>query len=263
MAARAPAALREHGEAAVDEARRGGHAATLGLALVLGSWAAIVSDPERALDMLAEAGMVAADSGQSRVVDLADGYRSWCLAIDRRRAEAVEIAEAVVARTGTTENYESDTAAVALITCLALTDPTTAERLYRIRADRPLVRQMWANEILHATIHAAAGDETATADIVTRLHAKLARAGQSAMPDVLVPIAVLARTLGADDRARRYTAAVRFSPRPTQSLHVTCLYRQLSDALGRVDAEPGDVLVDAVGLEALEWIGALSAGDPG
>jgi predicted ATPase len=261
MAARMPAALRDHSDAAVDEARRGDDPATLGIALVANSWAYIVSDAGRALDLLAQAGTIAASGGEPRVVDLANGFRSWCLAIHRRRDEAIELAEAVVARTGMTSSYESDAAAIALVACLALDDPARAEQLYQERARRPLVRQMWANEVLHATIHAAAGAAPRTAAIITRLHAELTRSGRSAFPDVLVPIAVLALTTGDDRRARRYAAAIRCSPQPTQSLHTTCLYRQLRDRLGRKDTDPADFAIAVVANDAITWLRGLMTTD--
>ncbi len=124
---------------------------------------------------------------------------------------------------------------------------------------------MTANELLLASAHAANADVAETARIVLSVHQRLRRSGQHSLPDVLVPIAMLARALGDIDRARAYVAAVRHSKRPTQSLQITCLYQQLRehfkhDADTNASIDGGPSTSDEVGESALDWLRDLADG---
>lgn len=258
MAVRDPEALRRHGADAVREARLSGDPTLVGIALVLESWSAIRTD--RALDLVGEAAVVAADAGDDRTVDLAEGYRAWHLAVMGRVPEAIATARAVRDRKGVV-GYETFCASAALASCLALHDPTAAFEIYEPIVDLPGAASMMANEVLLATIHAAAGDVDATASVVTSVHRRVERAGQHALPDLLVPIAALAKASGDVDRARSYVGAVRRSARPTQSLQATCLYQQLRAQLDVVDPDDvgSDASSDAIGAAALGWLSSLVA----
>jgi predicted ATPase/class 3 adenylate cyclase len=258
MAARGADELASHGTAAVAEARRCADDSILGIALVLQSWSAI-RDPDRALELVAEAAATAEAAGDRRTLHLAEGYRAWHLTLMRRYDEAAAVARDVLARAGAERGYDTLCAAASLATCLALTDPQEALRVHERFIDQAGPFQMMANDVLLATSHAADADIDATARIVTRTYDRVVRAGH-ALPDLLVPLAALADSIGDAERARTYTAAIRSSSRPTQSLQATCLYQQLRAKLATVDEPVDDHLTssDAVGAGAMEWLEALA-----
>lgn len=258
MAARSPALLARHGTAAVEEARRGGDPSILGIALVLRSWSEL-RQPERALELVAEAAAVAEAAGDRRTFDLAEDYRAWHLALSRRYGEAQAVARDVLERAPAEAGYDTFCAAAALATCVALDDPQEALAVHERFLNRPGASSMMGNQLLAAAAHAAAGAVEPTARIVRSLSERLERAGQHAQPDVLVPIATLAKARGDSARARAYVAGVRRSRRPTQSMQVTCLYQQLAAALdeGDVPAEMTQMTSDEIGADAFDWLDRL------
>jgi hypothetical protein len=123
---------------------------------------------------------------------------------------------------------------------------------------------MWANQLLAATVHAAHGDAAATATLVWRIRDRLGRAGLDGLPDLLVPIAVLAHRLGEDHSAARWLDAVRTAGRPTQSFQATVLSRRARQVVGRPAAADGadgelDPDVTVVGDEAVAWLAGAAA----
>jgi hypothetical protein len=152
--------------------------------------------------------------------------------------------------------------------CTFLDDPDGAADWMEEVRNFPRERfQMWANQVLGAAVHAARGDVVATAGVVGRIRHRLARAGRDGLPDLLVPIAVLAHRLGDDEAASRWLAAVRRAERPTQSFQATVLYKRITEL---VDAShPGAAGEDgpdlsAVGREAFDWLdGAAGASGDG
>ncbi len=265
MAARDPSLLAVHGASAVSEARHRSDPSILAIALVLASWSE-VRQPDRALELITEATSVAEAAGDLRSLDLTGGYRAWNLALMRKYDEAAQVAGAVIAKEADKPGYDTMSAAAALATCLAINDPERALEIYEQHLNRPVASSMPANELLLASAHAANADVAEAARIVRSVHRRLRRSGQQSLPDVLVPIAILARALGDSERAHAYVAAVRHSSRPTQSLQVTCLYQQLreyskNDADGAASSS-GPSAPDEVGEHALDWLTALADTSP-
>ncbi len=260
MAARDPSLLAVHGGAAVGEARRRNDPSILAISLVLASWSE-VRQPERALELVTEAAAIAEAAGDLRTFDLTNGYRAWNLALMRNYDEAVQVASGVLAREEDDPGYNTMSAAAALATSLAISDPRRSLEIYEHHLNRPLASSMVANELLLASAHAANADMAETARIVWSVHQRLRRSGQHSFPDVLVPVAILARALGDTDRAHAYLSAVRHSERPTQNLQVTCLYQQLRQLSkgGPVDTKAADAssTPDEVGGAALDWLTTL------
>ena len=261
MAVRDNSLLERHGTSAVSEARHRCDPSILGIALVLKSWSA-VRNPDDAIRLVSEAAAIAEAAGERRTLNLANGYRAWHLALMRRYDEAVQVASSVVAEDPADAGYDTMCAAAALATCLVLSEPDKTLQVYKQHLDRPGPSSMMANELLLASAHAANAEIGPTAEIVLSVHQRLQRSGRHALPDVLIPISILANALGDAVRARDYLSAVRHSKRATQSLQITCLYRQLREQLREStdttqrDAETPSA--DEVGQDALDWIARLA-----
>jgi predicted ATPase/DNA-binding winged helix-turn-helix (wHTH) protein len=261
MAVRSPEAIAEHGREALRAAHDSGGPELIAVALVLASWTTVFTDPARAVAMVEEAAGLADTAGVPATRNLADSYRAFHLARMRRYDEAVAQAELVVARSGPPAGYGHDTfaAMVALVACCCVSEPERVRGfvehlLTRIDAEHT----MWANQVLAAAAHAAAGESAEAAALVVAIQARLDRAGQASLPDLLVPAAVLAHRLGERDRADRWLRAIRAAGRPTQSFQVTCVYRRLREAVRPSDGPPPRETLEEIGDEAIDWMWAAA-----
>ncbi len=256
MAARSPEGIAAHGRAGVDEARRAGDRTVLAVALVLASWSTVLSDPAAALAMVDEASVTGA--GDRRARDLADAYRAFHLAMQRRYDEALAQAGAVIERSPDPDEggLARFVAVVAWSAGNVLAAPAVSARYLDELLTRPsLATPMWGNEVLAATICASAGDGPRAARLAARARERLQRAGQDPLPDLLVPAAALAHRRGDDRRAALWVRAVRDADRPTQSLQVTCSYHRLRDAVGISEVDPlASATLEQVADEALAWM---------
>ncbi len=258
MAIRSPTALRAHGAAAIE--RPAGDPVVDAIALVLASWSAVLDDGDVGLRMLDRAERLAIEAGASRTRALARGYRGYFLATLRRFDEAVRAVEGFGGLAPEDSDYPELVGVSARHSCTFLDDPTASVAWVDAVQDFPSERcQMWANQLLAAAVHAAHGDAAATGALVWRIRDRLARAGLDGLPDLLVPVAVLAHRLGEDRSAVRWLDAVRTAGRPTQSFQATVLYRRAREVIGRpatADADGGapDTDVTAAGDEALAWL---------
>ena len=225
---------------------------------MLSSWS-LTREPVRAIELVTEAARIAERAGDQRAFDLAEGYRAWNLTLMRHYDRAIDVARGVVERGPENAGYDTCCAAAVLATCLALHDPLGALHVFEAHLDRSVFSSMMANELLLATAHAANGAVTSAANIVLSVDRRLERSGGDAFPDTLIPSAMLAMTLHDHDRAQRYVSAVRRSPRPTQSLQVTCLYRQLRTQLDddRRNGEDDVMTTDETERDALDWLATL------
>ncbi len=266
MAIRSPVALRAHGEAAVERAC--GDPVVDAIALVLASWSAVLDDGDVGLRMLDRAERLATDAGSSRTCALARGYRGYFLATLRRFDEAVRAVEGFRAVRPEDSDYPELVGVSARHACTFLDDPTGSVAWVDAVQDFPSERcQMWANQLLAAAVHAAHGDAAATGALVWRIRDRLARAGLDGLPDLLVPIAVLAHRLGEDRAAVRWLDAVRTAGRPTQSFQATVLYRRARQVIGRpgpADADAGAETPDVTvaGDEAVAWLTRVADAAP-
>jgi hypothetical protein len=258
MAVRSPDAIAEHGREALRASRASGSPELTAVALVLASWTTVFTDPARALAMVEEAAGLAGDAATR---NFADSYRAFHLAMMRRYDEAVAQAEAVVERSGPPAGHGHDTfvAVVALVACCCVAEPGRVRAfagylLTRLDPDHT----MWANQVLAAAVHAAAGESAEAAALVVAIQARLHRAGQASLPDLLVPAAVLAHRLGERDRADRWLRAIRAAGRPTQSFQVTFVYRRLREAVPGSDGAPPREPLEETGAEAIEWMRAVA-----
>lgn len=263
MAARAPAAIAEHGQGAVQAARAADDPGLLAVALVLCSWSTVFAAPAEAVAMVERAGALAEDVGDAPARNLADSYRAIHLAMLRRYDEAIAQADAVIARAPARAVHGQDTfpAIVAVAACRAVHTPDDALRwaghlLGRGYEGLP----MWGDQVLVSAMHAARGDPAEATTLAETVRDRLAAAGRDSLPDLLVPAAVLAHRLGEDGRAARWLRAVRTAGRPTQSFQVTCLYRRLREAVGTSGEDPlATATLEEIGDEALAWMRTVAA----
>ncbi len=221
MAVRSPAAIAEHGSQALRAARASGSPELIAVALVLASWTTVFTDPGRAVAMVEEAAGLADVAGEPATRNLADSYRAFHLAMMRRYDEAVAQAEVVVARSGPLAGFGHDSfvAVVALVACCGVPEPGRVRHwvgflLTRLGPDLT----MWANQVIAAAVYAAAGERAEATALVVAIRARLAKAGQPSLPDLLVPAAALAHRLGEHDRADRWLRAIRAAGRPDAEL---------------------------------------------
>jgi predicted ATPase/DNA-binding winged helix-turn-helix (wHTH) protein len=258
MATRSPEVIAEHGQRALSVARESADPVLIAVALVLRSWSTVFTSGQRAVELVEEASQLAMRVGDVAVRDLADSYRSFHLAMMRRYDEAVEQAEAVVARAGPNPGYEYDVAITLLASCWAVEQPARAlglvDQLLGL-GRLPEDSAMWANQVLAASVYASCGDRARAVALAEKVRTRLARAERDSLPDLLVPAAVLAHRLGDDERAARWVRAVRDAGRPTQSFQVTCLYRRLRETVGLADSSALDTAtLEEIGDEAIEWM---------
>jgi predicted ATPase/DNA-binding winged helix-turn-helix (wHTH) protein len=257
MAARAPELIARHGEAGMVAAEASGDPVVRAAALVFRTWSVVFDDPDRAIDMLQEARRLALLAGDDVVLNLLDSYHAFHLAILRRYEDAIEQATQVVGRTSSSPaGYDTFVAITALAALQVVHAPTEARRWvdYLLAAPEPEA-VMWANQVVCSAILAANGETDVASDLAATTRIRLARAGQDAFPDLLVPAAVLAHHLGERDRAATWVRAVRDAGRLTQSFQVTCAYRRVREVTGMSEGDPlAGRSVDEVGEEAVAWM---------
>ncbi|HEV7650420.1 MAG TPA: winged helix-turn-helix domain-containing protein [Actinophytocola sp.] len=262
MAVRSPAAIDEHGREALRAARASGSPELIAVALVLASWTTVFTDPARAVAMVEEAAGLADVAGEPATRNFADSYRAFHLAMMRRYDEAVAQAEIVVARSGAPAGYGHDTfvAVVALVACCCVSEPERVRGVIEYLLTRlDPEHAMWANQVVAAAMHAAAGESAKAAALVVAIRARLDRAGQASLPDLLVPAAALAHRLGERDRADRWLRAIRAAGRPTQSFQVTFVYRRLREVVeSGPDGAPPRETLEEIGDEAIGWMRAAA-----
>ena len=261
MAIRSPAKIAEHGEQAVIEATDSADALLRSAALVLRSWSTIFVDPDTAVDDTARAAELAAAADAPDGRDFADGYRAFHLAMLRRYDESVELAEAVIARStaDSANQYPRHVAVAALSAVTCIHEPAAVAGLADDVQNTPSVtNNMWSNDLLAATIHASNGVVGSASRIAHDIRRRLDQAGQDPFPDLFLPPAALAVRTGELDLARRWTAAVRATERPTQSFQATIIYRRLRDKVGDLPVDlPGTT--DEIGSEAMSWLADRAA----
>jgi predicted ATPase/DNA-binding winged helix-turn-helix (wHTH) protein len=259
MAARSPDAIAAHGRSAVEAAAEAGDPALEAVALVLQSWSTVLVDPTAALHMVERASALAGAVGAATAMDHADSYRAFHLAMLRRYDQALDQADAVIARHDGPIRHSTAAAMVAASACRVVDDPDGAARWLDELLSLPSPAEpMWANEILASAIHASRGQVALAARLADRVRARAERAGRSCFPDLLVAPAVLAHRLGDDERAARWVMAIRHAGRPTQSFQITIAYRRLREALGGIGTGAPEASVETIGDEALHWMSTMA-----
>lgn len=258
MATRSPATIAAHSQAAIAAAEETGDPALQSLALVHGSWATVLGDPEQALRDVEEGHRLADRAGHEAARNLADSYRAFYLDWLHRYDEAIAQAEAVAGSPPlrSAAGQASFVAVTMLAACDVATRPWRARAWLETLLTLPTPEQpMWGNLVVGAAILASNGERRECIDLAERVREELDAAGQDWLPDLLVPAIALAHHQGDGERARRWVRAVRDAGRPTQSFPVTCAYRRLRHVTG-IASEPvlAGITLEAIGEEALAWM---------
>ena len=265
MAMRAPHGIAEHGRAALDIADDTGDAAIGCVARVLASWSTVFVDVETAIEQTMSAAELAADGGWPDLVDLADAYRSFHLALRWQLDDAVTLAQQVVDRAAGdyAASYPTYSAVAALAALTAIDDPDRAAASADALAFVPSPEHaMWSNDLVRASVAAAGGDATGASEIARNIERRLAHAGYDPMPDLLLPPAVYAYQSGDTQRAAELLEYIRSAGRPTQSFQATVVYRRLREVAGdrQVEIDSSTALASA-GEAALSWLQSAASGD--
>lgn len=109
---------------------------------------------------------------------------------------------------------------------------------------------------------AATADRPGTLRALHAVENELRRSGvDDGLPDLLIVPAMLAYVLDERERARRWITAIRLAAKPTQSLPITAIYRQLRTRLGLSTDRDGMEETAAVYLEARAWLAQVAAQD--
>ena len=234
---RAPKRLAEHAEESLRLSRELGDPLRISGALVLASLHTAFVDPERARANIAEAVQIAEDVNNQTIIDSARVFGAWQSATQRDYEDAVAAAEAIAERNITEGVWVNATynAVCIMIACNLFTAPATALGWAQRLREYHEGESLWGAQILMAAASALNGDVSAAAAKSVVVRDRLLRSGHEGLPDLLVPAAVCAYAAGETARAQRWCNAVRALGRPLQSFHVTVIYRQLQDAVGKID----------------------------
>ena len=218
-----------------------------------------------ALELVERAEKVAVDNGQREFARIAASYRAMHLAVGRRFDEAAAIARPIYAsRRDDGLGYGAYSALAGLAAHQILAgDPDAREWATVLETTPSRNLAPWGNQLTAAALHAAEADTDEVRRLVGFIRRRLNQAGFSPLPDLLLPIAVLAHRLGEDEAARQWVWAVKSAGRPTQSFQMTILYRRLQETLGDDDERPpGPRSLEEVGEEALSWLAVAGGGQP-
>ena len=267
LPARRPDRIASSSSAAVRLLRAEGEPVEFAAALIVASWMTVFSDFERAVAMLDEAVATAMAAGAPALADVARCYSAGYHALVGRIEESLKLLDEVGQRLeGRPLDYAGSihrlyTLAVHIVDAPELSR-AEGERMVADFAELSGDGGIgWGLPISTCVAVAATGDVAATRLIMAEVEALNRRSGDAdGLPDLLVPAAALAWRLGRDDLARRWLSAVRRSPTPTQSFHLTIMYRLLRQEVGVLS---GTTLtaheLRAIYADSVTWMAALAA----
>jgi hypothetical protein len=256
LSARRPEWFERGARYAIDHYRRVDEPEALGSALVVGSFMPALSDLDAALDMLREAREIADAAGATVVGTVALAYASLYWAVAGERARAIASFPVVEARLAT-DGYRYDRAVydAARFVAFVLDEPRSAllaTEQQRVEEDV----DHWSRLVTRTCALAALGEVEETRSGVAETEASVRRsATDDGLPDLLVPLAILAWRVGDLERAMRWVTAIQRASRPTVNFLITGAYRQVRDRVGLLDEDPLEsTTIGAVYREATEWL---------
>jgi len=133
----------------------------------------------------------------------------------------------------------------------------SAPTLYEL--ERSFCPAAEATLLILAAGAASAGDIAQTTRFLDESIDNIHHAGNDdGLPDLLLPLAVLAWRLDDTARARRLITAIRHASRPTHNLTMTIAYRQLRQILGTDEPPPTPIDHAALFAETRAWLAKLS-----
>ena len=222
-------------------------------ALVLASLTNNFMQPELARAQLDEALERVRNNESVDTQDTVFVYKIWSDAVTGQLDSAIELAKPFCdrlldpARTMDNPTYN---AVCAVAACLIFDNPKEALRWTEILLKQPEAHTLWGAPVLYASIFAATGQTEKAAALIQEVDSRLARAGRSPWPDLLVPATVLAHKLGDNQRAEAWYGAIRRANQPQQTFHSIAVYRQLRSLLSAAEDPP---TLTAAGSAALDW----------
>ncbi|MGH1492003.1 MAG: hypothetical protein ACRBK7_21885, partial [Acidimicrobiales bacterium] len=257
---------------AVPLLRADGSAEELAAALMIASWMTVFRDLDGAIAMLEEARSLAEQSGSSALADAALGYIAGHNAVNGKVEESLGGLVELETRLGDRElDYARSLYELFVSAVLVASDPGgSLEAIQRLTKEWKDIQGLdFASSfsgpgllICSCVAHATNSDVEATRRLLVESE-EMSRltSNDDGLPDLLLPPAALAMTLGDLDKARRWLTAVRHSPKPTQNFQLTIIYRQLRGEVGLQDDSPLDSMdIQEVYAEAKAWMDSLEIG---
>jgi hypothetical protein len=188
-------------------------------------------------------------------------YRACVLALHQMDGALALVEEAERANGGAGNYAATSLAHIRIMTSLFDAPEQTAENLARQVETLGAAGLAPSFQTLNyvALTRGATADRYGTLEAVRAVEQELRRAGtDDGLPDLLITPAMLAYVLGEHQRARRWITAIKLASKPTQSLPITAMYRQLRARLGLSADQTGLADTPAVYREARAWLSTVA-----
>ena len=251
---RDPQKLAHHAQMSLQYVRELGDSTRLVGSLILCSLRNSFADPDLAAEQLNEAVQVAESTNFAPTRDLVQVYQIWLAVMNGGFTSGLPMAEELLSRkndlSGEIDNPGYN-AACALIAMFLYSDTEQCALWTDRLLVHPEAKILWGATLLLACALARTGRQEQAAAFCVEVEARLRRAGQNPWPDLLVPLIVLADSVGENALAGSWLAAMRASKKPQQTFHTIAVYRQLRD---HVQQEDDSINLDQAGNDALNWL---------
>jgi predicted ATPase/class 3 adenylate cyclase len=254
---------------AVPLLRSDGSAEELAAALTVNSWMTVFGDFERAISMLEEARSIAEQAGAPALADVALAYTASHHAVRGTVDDSLALFGDLEARLGDRRfDYARMLYGLFLSAVLIVNEPGPSllaiERLAReweaIDGFDLAMSSSSATFLTSSGVaHAANGDVEAARRRLAQAEDMIrSTSNDDGLPDLLLPPAALAWSLGHHDKARQWLAAIRHSAKPTQTFQLTITYQRLRGEVDLQDENPLDSMdIQDVYAEAVDWMESL------
>lgn len=274
LSARRPDWIENGSRRAVPLLRSDGSAEELATALTINSWMTVFRDFESAISMLEEARSIAEQAGSYALADVALAYTASHHAVRGRVDNSLAVLHELEARLGDRRfDYARMLYGLFISAVLIVSEPGASllaiQRLAREWEvidgfDLAMSSSSATFLISSGSAHAANGDVDAARWRLAQAEDMIrSTSNDDGLPDLLLPPAALAMCLGHHDKARQWLAAVRHSPKPTQTFQLTITYQRLRGAVGLQDENPLDSMeIQDVYAEAVAWMDSLEPATP-
>ncbi len=269
LPARRPDWIENGSRRAVPLLRSGGSAEELAAALMINSWMTVFRDFESAISMLGEARTIAEQAGASALADVALAYTAGHNALDGRVEDSLAVLGELENRLRNRDlDYARTLYELFVSAVLVVREPRESlmaiQRLTTLYAATdglgPSMSSSGGSPHLCSCVaYAANGDVEAAQSWLVETESMIRlTSSDDGLPDLLLAPAALAWRLGHQDKARRWLAAVRHSPKPTQNFHATVIYQRLRAEVGWHDENPLEAMeIQDVYAEAIDWMKSL------
>jgi predicted ATPase/DNA-binding SARP family transcriptional activator/class 3 adenylate cyclase len=237
----------------------------LAMALIVQSWMTALRDTEASLELVARAIEAAERAGEAPFARFARTNRAMPFIAALRFGEAAAELDRVRPLLALPpDDVTSDW--FANFQCIndVFFDPARAGRIVPLLYEQQSVRFEAADSSLipFATAAASAGDIDWTHRLVGESVERIRRGGSDdGLPDLLVPIAMLAWRLNDQERARRLLTAVKHAGRPTSNIGSTIAYRGLGQFIAIDPDKPADLDLSLEFRAARTWLHELANDD--